>query len=67
MANPITLLRRNTGRRIEDGGAGPFNVTASFGIADARDCDYDLLQLLKTADQRLYAAKRAGGNRVVAG
>jgi diguanylate cyclase len=42
------------------------NVTASMGVADATEAS-DLQGLLTLADQRLYAAKLAGRNRVVAG
>lgn len=42
-------------------------VTASFGVASAevRDPELDGQQLLTRADQALYAAKRAGRNRVM--
>jgi diguanylate cyclase (GGDEF)-like protein len=45
--------------------AGPLRVTASFGMAtfDARDPGLDAR--LREADAALYAAKRAGRNRVV--
>jgi diguanylate cyclase (GGDEF)-like protein len=40
------------------------SVTASFGIACSGSSGYDLRQLLAHADSALYAAKRAGRNRV---
>jgi len=39
-------------------------VTASFGVATWRPSDSDLGRLLQRADAALYAAKRAGRNRV---
>jgi diguanylate cyclase (GGDEF)-like protein len=39
-------------------------VTASFGVATARVCGYNLPSLLAHADTALYAAKHAGRNRV---
>jgi diguanylate cyclase (GGDEF)-like protein len=40
------------------------SVSASFGIASTASSGYDLRQLLAHADWALYAAKRAGRNRV---
>ncbi len=42
-------------------------VTASFGVAALRPGEDELEQVLKRADQALYAAKAAGRDRVVAG
>lgn len=42
-------------------------VTASFGVAQGSPTDAAPAAILETADQRLYAAKRAGRNRVQAG
>jgi diguanylate cyclase (GGDEF)-like protein len=39
-------------------------ATASFGVASAQACGYNLATLLAHADSALYAAKRAGRNRV---
>jgi diguanylate cyclase (GGDEF)-like protein len=41
-------------------------VTASFGIASAEENGFDLLEMLKSADQGLYSAKAEGGNTVIA-
>lgn len=41
-----------------------FPVSASFGIATTQRCGYELRELLAHADEALYAAKRAGRNRV---
>lgn len=45
-------------------GASGSTVSASFGIASTTASGYDLRQLLAHADSALYAAKRAGRNRV---
>ena len=39
------------------------NVTASIGAAELQD-SFDVLALIKSADDRLYEAKRSGRNRV---
>ncbi len=41
------------------------HVTVSGGVSEALECNYDLNEFIKTADERLYAAKRAGRNRVM--
>lgn len=43
-----------------------FDVSASFGVASARESGYDLRQMLIHADSALYLAKRNGRNRVEA-
>jgi diguanylate cyclase (GGDEF)-like protein/PAS domain S-box-containing protein len=45
--------------------AGPLRVTASIGCAALRDDLSDAHALLDAADDAMYEAKRAGGNRVV--
>ena len=40
-------------------------ISASFGVAATSSSGYELRQLLAHADSALYAAKRAGRNRVV--
>jgi diguanylate cyclase (GGDEF)-like protein len=45
--------------------AAGMNLTASVGLATADDAR-DLRALTEVADNRLYAAKRAGRDRVVA-
>jgi len=59
-------LRIAIGRmdRAETGIA--FDVSASFGVASAREAGYDLRQMLIHADSALYLAKRNGRNRVEA-
>jgi diguanylate cyclase (GGDEF)-like protein len=49
---------------ISADGAMFSTVSASFGIASTTASGYDLRQLLAHADSALYAAKRAGRNRV---
>jgi len=62
-------LRAEQLRRVIAGiaadGAMSSTVSASFGIASTAASGYDLRQLLAHADWALYAAKRAGRNRVV--
>lgn len=45
-------------------GARSFQVTASFGVAEIRPGDAGIDAALARADRALYAAKRAGRNRV---
>jgi diguanylate cyclase (GGDEF)-like protein len=52
--------------RIREVGAGPPPVTASVGVVEADPAD-DPEALLRRVDAGTYAAKRAGGDRVVAG
>lgn len=44
--------------------SGPFHITMSIGVAEVRPTQ-TLADLLKAADEALYAAKRTGRNRVV--
>ncbi len=49
---------------VEVGGS-PVKATASLGIASTEAFGYDLDLLMRRADMAVYAAKRAGRNRVV--
>jgi diguanylate cyclase (GGDEF)-like protein len=65
--SPAMVLAERLRRRIamtalDDIAAG---VTGSIGVATAPDDGTDLALLFATADQRLYAAKAAGRDRVV--
>ena len=51
---------------IVEGGKQSLEVTVSIGMADLEGAGDTMEQLLKRADQGLYAAKRDGRNRVVA-
>ncbi|MGE3923244.1 MAG: GGDEF domain-containing protein [Lautropia sp.] len=47
-----------------DGDAGPFSISASFGVAEREPSDASFAAMLARADRALYAAKRGGRNRV---
>jgi diguanylate cyclase (GGDEF)-like protein len=55
---------RQTIAGISVDGTSVSKASASFGIASTASSGYDLRQLLAHADSALYAAKRAGRNRV---
>jgi len=46
-----------------DAGGTPVQTTASFGVSQASDAEFEE-DLIRLADQALYRAKQAGGNRV---
>jgi diguanylate cyclase (GGDEF)-like protein len=50
--------------RREGDAAADVLVTASFGVAGTQDSGYNLATLIAAADNAMYAAKRAGRNRV---
>lgn len=50
--------------RREGDAAADVLVTASFGVASTQECGYNLATLVAAADNAMYAAKRAGRNRV---
>jgi diguanylate cyclase (GGDEF)-like protein len=51
---------------VENCNPADINVTMSFGVASACGDAVDFGSLYRTADERLYAAKRFGRNQVVA-
>jgi diguanylate cyclase (GGDEF)-like protein len=55
-----------SGQEILSTDGAPLHVTASFGVAAASG-DTTLAQLIESADEALYRAKRAGKDRVYAG
>jgi diguanylate cyclase (GGDEF)-like protein len=66
VAGPIAeRLRASLSSRPIDSRAGPVAMTASVGLATLRDGDSPE-RLLARADAAMYAAKRAGRNRVQA-
>src|SRR4029079_817364 len=63
LAEKLRALVEATPCRFED---HTIPVTASFGVAAfSGDAEMTAAQLYGVADERLYAAKRAGRNRVV--
>ena len=59
-------IRRDLDEQPFDiGGGATLSVTASFGVSSFPDDATSGQQLLRQADQRLYAAKHGGRNRVV--
>ncbi|MFC0220611.1 diguanylate cyclase (GGDEF)-like protein [Pseudochelatococcus lubricantis] len=55
--------RSMSGYRLGDGKAAR-DITVSVGVASSQLVGYDLEELTRAADNALYAAKRAGRNRV---
>lgn len=60
-------IRKALEKTQMDGPQGPFTVTASFGVASVcgPGCAGMTKQIIEQADQALYAAKKAGRNRVL--
>lgn len=59
-------LRARVAKRWHEDGDG-FTITASFGVAQLEEAMQSPSELVEAADRALYAAKRAGRDRVVAG
>jgi diguanylate cyclase (GGDEF)-like protein len=55
--------KKNTGARVKVQ-RGSLQVTVSIGVAEPHGEDMKVEEVLKLADQALYAAKRGGRNRV---
>jgi len=66
MAKAEELRRQIEGLRLEDHGRPLEAVTASFGVAVFPGHAREAGELLRCADEALYAAKNGGRNRVVA-
>jgi diguanylate cyclase (GGDEF)-like protein len=60
-------IRRAMEKTQMEGPQGPFTVTMSFGVACVcgPGCAGQSKQIIEQADQALYAAKKAGRNRVL--
>jgi diguanylate cyclase (GGDEF)-like protein len=58
-------LRKDIANQPIPTGAGDLPITVSIGLAVPSKPSSELSDLLREADEALYAAKRAGRNRVV--
>jgi len=59
------VLRRALSETPVKAGGGDFSMSASFGVAEISPGDTSVAGPLDRADRALYAAKRAGRNRVM--
>lgn len=65
IARPVgERLRRRVEQGIFNTNRGPIKITISLGVTALDEKSTDLEGLIERADQALYAAKRAGRNRV---
>ncbi len=58
-------IRHQFETTVVDVAGMPVKATVSLGIASTEAFGYDLDTLIRRADMAVYAAKRAGRNRVV--
>lgn len=63
----LERLRRNIAGKSIATTSGPIEVTVSIGVSPWKDGNTTIDNLLSEADEGLYAAKRAGRNRIIAG
>jgi diguanylate cyclase (GGDEF)-like protein len=57
-------VRQDIADQVFDAGGKALYASASFGVATFPDDATSAQQLMRQADQRLYAAKKSGRNRV---
>jgi len=57
-------IRTSIAALVFESPAGPFGVTASFGVTESNTDDQTLSMVMSRADQALYIAKHSGRNKV---